>query len=144
MQSEYSCAGHGELAGSVGAGSPATLRVGGHEELSEIALSSCLLHLSTQAQAGAPEAMGTGRPPHPSLVHLLGCESPINRLLGARGIELCDLYLAGTAPSASFWLCGAKAWQAGGSRQPSGCRGDRFRLGRSALSLIPLLFCLLS
>lgn len=69
--------------------------------------------LSTRAQAGAPEAVGTGRPPHLSLVHPLGSKSPINRLLGSRGIELGDLCPAGTAPSASslaLWGQGLAGW----------------------------------
>lgn len=86
---------------------------GGQEELSDTGEFSCPLCPSTRAQAGAPEAVGKERPPHLSLVHPLGCESPINRLPGARGIELRDLCPAGTAPSASslaLWGHGLAGW----------------------------------
>lgn len=58
--------------------------------------------------------------------------SPINRLPGVRGIELPDLCPAGPAPSASLLgFVGPRPGRLLAPDSPSGCRGDRFRLGHS-------------
>lgn len=61
--------------------------------------------------------------------------SPINRLPGVRGIELPDLCPAGPAPSASLLgFVGPRPGRLLAPDRPSGCRGDRFRLGHSLRS----------
>lgn len=69
--------------------------------------------LAPEPRQGPQRRWEQGDPPHLSLVHPLGSKSPINRLLGSRGIELGDLCPAGTAPSASslaLWGQGLAGW----------------------------------
>jgi hypothetical protein len=87
-------------AGLVGAGSSSSSE-GGPEGLPGSGASSCPPHTGTQVPAGAPGAVGTGRPSHLSQCFPRALSSPINCLPRLRGIELPDLCPARTALSAS-------------------------------------------
>lgn len=108
------CSGHrGVGAGLVGAGVFSGTE-GGLEGLLGSGASSCPTH-TKQGPQGRWEQ---GDPLLSPQCIQWALSSPINRLPGVRGIELPDLCLAGLPLCLPPGLCGAKAWQAAGSRQP--------------------------
>lgn len=118
-------------AGPVGAGASSSTE-GGLEGLPGSGASSC----PTRTKPGGPQGRWERGDPLPSpWCSQWALSSPINRLPGVRGIELPDLCPARPAPSASLLgFVGPRPGRLLAPDSPSGCRGDRFRLGHSRSS----------